>query len=74
METGLLEVMEQVTLYLKEHLPGYTVLKVRKKSYHPDDSHLLHGISEKRRWHICCLDELEPENGKPEPRALRLTK
>lgn len=40
METGLLEVMEQVTLYLKEHLPGYTVLKVRKKSYHPDDSHL----------------------------------
>ncbi len=40
METGLLEVMEQVTLYLKEHLPGYTNLKVRKKSYHPDDSHL----------------------------------
>ena len=32
METGLLEVMEQVTLYLKEHLPGYTVLKVRKRS------------------------------------------
>lgn len=40
METRLSEVMEQVTLYLKEHLPGYTVLKVRKKSYHPDDSHL----------------------------------
>lgn len=35
-----LEVMEQVTLYLKENLPKYTVLKVRKKSYHPDDSHL----------------------------------
>lgn len=34
------EVMEQVTLYLKENLPKYTVLKVRKKSYHPDDSHL----------------------------------
>ena len=40
METRLLEVMEQVTLYLKEHLPGYTVLEIRKKSYHPDDSHL----------------------------------
>ena len=40
METGLSKVMKQVTLYLKEHLPGYTVLKVRKKSYHPDDSHL----------------------------------
>lgn len=38
METRLLEVMEQVTLYLKEHLPGYTVLEIRKKSYHPDDS------------------------------------
>ncbi|MCI9058673.1 MAG: hypothetical protein HFH52_02650 [Lachnospiraceae bacterium] len=35
-----LEVMEQVTLYFKEHLPKYTVLKVKKKSYHPDDSHL----------------------------------
>lgn len=34
------EVMEQVTLYLKENLPKYTVLKIRKKSYHPDDSHL----------------------------------
>lgn len=40
MGTGLSEVMKQVTLYLKEHLPGYTVPKVRKKSYHPDDSHL----------------------------------
>lgn len=40
METGLLEVMEQAMLYLNEHLPGYTILEVRKKSYHPDDSHL----------------------------------
>ncbi len=38
--TGLLEVLEQVKLYFKENLPKYTVLKVRKKSYHPDDSHL----------------------------------
>ena len=47
MKTGLLEVMEQVTLYLKEYLPGYTVLKVRKKSYHPDDSHLYMLAAEK---------------------------
>ena len=40
MNTGLSKVMEQVTLYFKEHLPQYTVLKIRKKSYHPDDSHL----------------------------------
>lgn len=33
-------VMEQVKLYFKENLPGYTVLKIRKKSYHPDDSYL----------------------------------
>lgn len=39
MKIGL-EVMEQVTLYLKENLPKYTVLKIRRKSYHPDDSHL----------------------------------
>ena len=35
-----LEVMEQVKLYFKENLSKYTVLKIRKKSYHPDDSHL----------------------------------
>ena len=33
-------VMEQVKVYFKEHLPQYTVLKIRKQSYHPDDSHL----------------------------------
>lgn len=36
----VLEVMEQVALYFKEHLPKYTLLNIRKKSYHPDDSHL----------------------------------
>lgn len=40
MESALQEVMEQVEIYFKGHLHGYTVLKVRKKSYHPDDSHL----------------------------------
>ncbi len=39
MKIGL-EVMEQVKLYFKENLPKYTVLKIRKKSCHPDDSHL----------------------------------
>ena len=34
------EVMEQLTLYFKENLPKYTVLEVRKKSRHSDDSHL----------------------------------
>ena len=32
MKTGLLEVMGQVTIYFKENLPKYTVLKIRKKS------------------------------------------
>ncbi len=34
------EVLEQVNKYFREHLPKYTVLKVRRKSYHPDDSYL----------------------------------
>lgn len=33
-------VMEQIKLYFKENLPRYTVLKVKKQSYHPDDSHI----------------------------------
>lgn len=40
MEAGLLEILQQVNVYFEENLPKYTVLKVRKKSYHPDDSHL----------------------------------
>ena len=47
MKTGLLEVMEQVTIYFKENLPKYTVLKIRKKSYHPDDSHLYMAAAKK---------------------------
>ena len=39
MKIGL-EVMKQVKLYFKENLPKYTVLKIRQKSCHPDDSHL----------------------------------
>lgn len=37
---GLVEVMENVKAYFKEHLPKYDVLRVRRKSYHPDDSYL----------------------------------
>ena len=37
---GLVEVMEDVKAYFNEHLPKYTVLNVRRKSYHPDDSYL----------------------------------
>ena len=40
MQTELLEVLEQVKRYFKKHLPKNTVLKVRRKSYHPDDSYL----------------------------------
>lgn len=34
------EVREHVELYFKEHLPQYTVLEIRKKSYHSDDCYL----------------------------------
>ena len=47
MKTGVLEAMEQVTIYVKENLPKYTVLKIRKKSYHPDDSHLYMAAAKK---------------------------
>ena len=41
------EVIEDVKAYFKEHLPKYAVLKVRRKSYHPDDSYL-YMVSAKR--------------------------
>lgn len=37
---GLVEVIEDIKTYFKEHLPKYDVLRVRRKSYHPDDSYL----------------------------------
>ena len=40
MQIELSEVWEEVKRYFKEHLPKYTVLKVRRKSCHPDDSYL----------------------------------
>ena len=40
MPNELFEVFENVKSYFKEHLPKYDVLRVRRKSYHPDDSYL----------------------------------
>lgn len=40
MEIDLIETRKHVELYFKERLPQYTVLEVRRKSRHPDDSHL----------------------------------
>lgn len=34
------EVLEQVERYFAESLPKYKVLKIRRKSYHPDDDYL----------------------------------
>lgn len=34
------KVREHVILYFKDHLPQYTVLEIRRKSSHPDDTHL----------------------------------
>ncbi len=40
MKVDVNKVREHVELYFKEHLPQYTVLEIRKKSYHPDDCYL----------------------------------
>lgn len=40
MNTESLEAMEHIKIYFYKNLQEYTVLKVRKKSCHPDDSHL----------------------------------
>ena len=34
------KVLAHINEYFKENLPRYEVVKVRKKSYHPDDAHL----------------------------------
>ncbi|MCM1220548.1 MAG: hypothetical protein NC548_39285 [Lachnospiraceae bacterium] len=34
------KVLANINEYFKENLPRYEVVKVRKKSYHPDDAHL----------------------------------
>lgn len=40
MDINLSEAREHVEFYFKENLPQYTVLEIRRKSSHPDDSHL----------------------------------
>lgn len=34
------EVEENIKEYFRTNLPRYEVVKIRKKSYHPDDAHL----------------------------------
>lgn len=34
------KIRKHIELYFKEHLPQYTVLEIRRKSSHPDDTHL----------------------------------
>lgn len=40
MKIDLSVVRENVELYFKKYLPEYTVLEIRRKSYHPADSYL----------------------------------
>lgn len=40
MSDKLQQVIDHVSEYFKEHLPEYTVLEVRRKSSHPEDSYL----------------------------------
>ena len=40
MKTDLSKVREHVELYFMKYLPDYTVLEIRRKSYHPDDDYL----------------------------------
>ena len=40
MDTIALNVKKQVSLYIKENLPRYTILDIRRQSYHPKDHYL----------------------------------
>lgn len=40
MDRETLQVAEHVNDYFREHLAGYTVLGIRRKSHHPDDDYL----------------------------------
>ena len=40
MKIDLRVVRKNVKLYFKKYLPEYTVLEIRRKSYHPADSYL----------------------------------
>ena len=60
MKTGLLEVMEQVTIYFKENLPQYTVLEIRSKSSHPDDARLFMVSAKKFSGIFLCFSPVAP--------------
>ena len=47
MDTIALDVKMQVYLYFKENLPKYTILDIRRQSYHPED-HYLYMVSAKK--------------------------
>ena len=40
MNINLNEIREHIELYFQNQLPQYTVLEIRRKSSHPDDTHL----------------------------------
>lgn len=40
MNTELSKVVMHIKAYFKSYLPGYSVLEVRRKSFHPDDDYL----------------------------------
>lgn len=42
------EVLANINAYFEENLPQYEVVKVRKKSYHPDDGHLFMVAAKKK--------------------------
>lgn len=41
------EVEVNIKVYFRENLPRYEVLEIRRKSYHPNDSHLFMVASKK---------------------------
>ncbi len=47
MDTIALDVKQQVLIYFQENLPRYTVLDIRRQSYHPED-HYLYMVSAKK--------------------------
>lgn len=40
MDHNLTKTRKHIRLYFQEHLPQYTLLEIRRKSSHPEDSHL----------------------------------
>lgn len=40
MDTELMKIRRHIETYFQQYFEKYAVLKIRKKSYHPDNSHL----------------------------------